>query len=169
MESGASVRQVRRKGRWHHHYSPMCTCTMSLISGPSGGDGGKQQATSLSCARRMTSWWAFSTKPTRGASGTRCVGGLSSSRLRSIWTRPACGSLAAMPRRAVRGTGSGSRRPSCSWALSSSAANPDEALSSFSGRPEETACGQSFRRSRRSYVSACTNPSPTKAGSSSPW
>jgi DNA replication protein DnaC len=47
--------------------------TTSSISGPSGGDGGKPQATSLSCGTRMTLLWASSTKPMRGASGTQCV------------------------------------------------------------------------------------------------
>src|SRR2546425_34714 len=63
----------------------------------------------------------------------------------------------------------GSRRPSRSWASSTSAGNRAAVPSSFSGRPEAIACGRSFGRSRSSYESACMNPSPNRGDGSSRW
>ena len=55
-----------------------------------------------------------------------------------------------------------SRKPSNSWALSSSAGGRTRVSSSSGGNPDAIACEQNSRRSRSSYGGACTRRSPNR-------
>lgn len=118
---------------------------------------------------RMTSLSASSTKPTRGASGTRCDRGWKSSRLSCIRTRRGCWSSAAMQRSTARAGVLADRRPSPFWVSSSSAASLVVVLSSYSGRPEGIACGRNSGRSRRRCGRACMNRFQCKGNGSGRW